>query len=191
MTEVVTRKPLKIHTDEFDRMADLGVFDRGRPRIELLGGQLYEMPPIGTAHLILVTRLAQQLNNINAQGRLLIQQPIHVSDLDEPQPDVVVLNQPLGFRKPELSDCLVVIEVSDSTYLYDRNVKVPLYLGSREISSVYIINVRARVLESYCEVADVETNDAEIVPSGTISIGDVTIDVDALFEGFGPGADEP
>ena len=38
-------------------MANLGVFDSDRPHTELLGGHIYEMPPIGTPHLLVVTPL--------------------------------------------------------------------------------------------------------------------------------------
>lgn len=40
-----TVQPLRIRTDEFDRMTDVGLFD-GR-RVELVEGTLYEMPPMG------------------------------------------------------------------------------------------------------------------------------------------------
>lgn len=187
VTEVVTRKTFKIRTDEFDRMADAGVFDTDRARIELIGGQLLEMAPIGTAHLILVTRLAQQLSNINGEGRLLVQQPIRVTEFDEPQPDLVVLSEPLGLRKPEARDCDIIIEVSDSTYKYDRDVKTARYLQGGA-GLVLIINVAARWVETYCEVADLEpgTREDEYQNSGTFFIADAHFDVDALFEGLGP-----
>src|SRR5438128_9159968 len=125
---LTTRKPLKIRTDEYDRMAKAGVFDTDRRRIELLGGQLYEMAAIGTPHLMVVTRLQYLFDRALEGVRVLVQQPLIVDQFDEPQPDVVVLRQPLGSRKPEAKDCLVVIEVSDTTYREDRYVKLPAYL---------------------------------------------------------------
>jgi Uma2 family endonuclease len=118
---LTTRQPLKICTDEFDRMANAGVLDPSRRNIELIGGQLYEMAPIGTAHLIAVTRLSAQLVAFAARQRLLVQQPIRVPDHDEPQPDLVVLKEPLGLRKPQARDRLVAIEVSDTHHMPDAD----------------------------------------------------------------------
>jgi hypothetical protein len=50
-------RPIKIRAVEYDRMANLGVFDADRPHMELLDGQLYERAPISTPHLIVVSRL--------------------------------------------------------------------------------------------------------------------------------------
>ena len=55
-------KSVKIRTDEYDRMAEAGVFNPERRPMELVGGDLYEMPPIGAPHLIVVTRLQRMLS---------------------------------------------------------------------------------------------------------------------------------
>jgi len=71
-------------------MADAGVFDSDRRRMELVGGHLYEMPPIGTPHLIVVTRLQRLFERaIDEDLRVLVQQPLIVDQFDEPQPDLV------------------------------------------------------------------------------------------------------
>jgi len=139
---------LKIRTDEFDRMTDAGVFDPERPRMELIGGQLFEMAPIGTAHMLVVTRLSMQLHTLLPQGRLLIQQPVRVPEFAEPQPDVVVLRAPLGNAKATLADCELVVEVSDSTLDFDRWVKLSAYM-SGGAARVWIVNLRHGVLEEY------------------------------------------
>src|SRR5438067_3608375 len=106
-------EPVRIRTDEYDRMTEVGLFD-GR-HIELLEGTLYEIPPMRTPHLIALVRLQQMLTPLNAEGRLLVQVPLRVPDFDEPEPDLAVLQEPLGRRKPIAADALLVIEVSDST----------------------------------------------------------------------------
>lgn len=148
----VARKSMKIRTAEYDRMANAGVFDGDRRRMELLGGQLYEMPPIGTPHLMVVTRLQRFFEKGFAEDfRVLVQQPLIVDKFNEPQPDVVILREPLGVRKPRGEECLVVIEVSDSTYDEDRKVKLPAYLGGG-VPLVWIVNIRHGVLEEYDRV---------------------------------------
>ena len=71
---------------------------------------------------------------------LLVQQPLLVDTFDEPQPDLVILREALGSRKPRVGDCLVVIEVSDSTYATDVGIKLPAYLAAG-VPEVWIINI--------------------------------------------------
>ncbi|MBV9322341.1 MAG: Uma2 family endonuclease [Chloroflexi bacterium] len=74
-------------------------------RTELIDGEIIEMAPIGTAYLLVVTHLAVQLQALHAQMRLLLQQPLIVDEFDEPQPDLIVLRESLGHRKPRVEDC--------------------------------------------------------------------------------------
>jgi Uma2 family endonuclease len=142
------RTQLKIRTTEYDRMANLGVFDSDRPHTELLGGVIYEMAPIGTPHLIVVTALQEAFAGLTRERRRLVQQPIIVDKFNEPQPDLVVLRERLGPRKPRAEDTLVVIEVSDTTYRDDRDIKLPAYLAGG-VPLVWIVNLQQGVLEEY------------------------------------------
>src|SRR5712691_7952216 len=142
-------EPLRIRTDEYDRMTEVGLFS-GR-RIELLEGTLYEMPPMRTPHLIVLVRLQQMLAPLNAEGRLLVQIPLRVPDFDEPEPDLAVLREPLGRHNPTAGDCLLAVEVSDTSLRFDRERKLPAYRrgGVRE---VWIVNLRERQLEVASDV---------------------------------------
>jgi Uma2 family endonuclease len=112
---------VRFTTAEYARMASILA---GR-RTELIDGEIIEMAAIGTAHLLVVARLQQALGRLNDERRLLVQQPLIVDQFDEPQPDLVILREPLGPRKPQVADCLVVIEVADSTYASDVGIKLP------------------------------------------------------------------
>jgi Uma2 family endonuclease len=178
-----TRPPLRIRTKEFDRMANTGVFDPDRPRIELLGGQLYEMAPIGTPHLMVVTRLQRLFEKGLAEDlRVLVQQPLIVDRFNEPQPDVVVLREPLGKRKPVAQDCLVVIEVSDTSYHEDRYVKLPAYLRGG-VRLVWIVNIREGQLEVYDRVPAPDERGGKHYSPGKErpSVADISVDVGALL----------
>ena len=175
------RKQLKIRTTEYDRMANLGVFDGDRPHTELLGGHIYEMPPIGTPHLIVVTAFQEAFGRLNDERRLLVQQPIIVDKFNEPQPDVVVLRERLGRRRPRAEDCLVVIEVSDTTYADDRNIKLPAYLAGG-VPLVWIVNLRAGVLEEYSASASSVYRPGEQPPS----VAGVSVDVAWLLADLPP-----
>jgi Uma2 family endonuclease len=71
-----------------------------------------------------------------------------VDRFNEPQPDLVVLREPLGKRKPMARDCPVVIEVSDTSCHEDRYIKLPAYLRGG-VRLVWIVNIRQEQLEVY------------------------------------------
>jgi len=59
-----------------------------------------------------------------------VQNPVRLDDYSEPQPDLALLKRArIIMRKPShaLIEVLLIVEVADSSVLYDRNVKVPLY----------------------------------------------------------------
>jgi Uma2 family endonuclease len=169
------RKQLKIRTSEYDRMANLGVFDSDRPHTELLGGHIYEMPPIGTPHLLVVTRLQRAFAHANEELRLLVQQPLIVDKFNEPEPDVVVLREPLH-RRPRAEDTLVVIEVSDTTYDDDRRIKLPAYLAGG-VPLVWIVNLQQGLLEEYSTAGTRVYRPGEQAPS----VAGVSVDLGWLL----------
>ncbi len=131
-----TLQRIRFTATEYTRMASILA---GR-RTELIDGEIIEMAPIGTAHLVVVDRLERHLARLKAEGRLQSGQPVRIRDYDEPQPDLTVLHQPLGLRKPTAADCRLVIEVSDSTYSTDTAVKVPRYLAAG-VPEVWVVNI--------------------------------------------------
>jgi Uma2 family endonuclease len=137
-------QPVRIRTDEYDRMTDCGLFD-GR-RIELLEGTLYEMPPMLMPHVRVLVRLQRMLIRFTAEERLLVQVPVRVPDFDEPEPDLAVLRKAVGREKPTAADCLLVIEVSDSTLRFDRERKLPAYQRGG-VPEIWIVNVPERQVE--------------------------------------------
>ena len=107
-----TLQRVRFTATEYTRMASILA---GR-RTELIDGEIIEMAPIGTAHLVVVDRLERHFARLKAEGRLQSGQPVRLRDYDEPQPDLTILHAPLGLRKPGAADCRLLIEVSDSTY---------------------------------------------------------------------------
>jgi Uma2 family endonuclease len=170
--------PVRWTRQQFDRLAECGVLEDD-PRIELLGGELIQMPPIGTAHCLVVTALQAALAEANADGRLLVQQPLVLGDEDEPQPDLVVLRERVRGRKAAAADCLVVIEVSDTTLRRDRDDKLPRYLRAG-VPEVWIVAIEARQIEVY--------RNAALVPSRVARGPDFVLpdlSADTLFADLG------
>ena len=141
----------RFRVKEYYRMAETGIFPPAA-RVELLQGKIIDMSPIGPFHGSVVKRLIR-LFTFQAGERWIVsaQDPIHLDDHSEPQPDLALLKPSLdvyasGHPRPE--HIFLVVEVSDTTLDYDREEKVPTY-GRAGISEVWIVNLNQATLEVY------------------------------------------
>lgn len=135
--------------EEYRKMAEVGILHED-DRVELIGGEIVEMNPIGTRHLACVTALTHLLV-VSSEGRYFVsvQNPIFLGGDDEPQPDLSLLAErprPDAEAPPGPTDVLLVIEVSDATLSYDRNVKLPLY-AQTGIPEVWIVDLQNEAVE--------------------------------------------
>ena len=172
-----TLQRVRFTTTDYTRMASILA---GR-RTELIDGEIIEMAPIGTAHLLVVSRLQHRFEQglASPDVRVLVQQPLLVDTFDEPQPDLVILREALGSRKPRVGDCLVVIEVSDSTYATDVGIKLPAYLAAG-VPEVWIINISSHanpIVEVWTPGAGQPTLAREVV-----SVAGIALPLDAIFD---------
>ena len=79
------------------------------------------------------------------------QNSIHLNERLELQPDVAILNpraDTYADSNPTAADILLIIEVSDTTLAYDRNVKVSLY-AQANIPETWIANLPDDCIESF------------------------------------------
>ena len=145
-----TRSTRRFTVAEYYRMAEVGILQPDE-RVELIKGEIIVMPPIGDRHAMEVRQATRVFYSI-AGGTVIIsvQNPIHLGEHFQPQPDVALLR----FREdnypahPTPADILLVIEVSDTSLTYDRNVKVPLYAGAG-IVETWLVNLEADYIEVY------------------------------------------
>lgn len=138
---------------EFHRMAEVGLLNEDS-RVELIDGEIIEMAPIGSEHAghtnYLISFLAYRL-----YGKVVVagQNPVVLGGYEEPQPDIALLRWREDYYRtahPHAEDILLIIEISDSTLRYDRDVKVPLY-AKNGIPEVWLLDVQSRQLEVYRE----------------------------------------
>jgi Uma2 family endonuclease len=137
---------------DYHRMAAAGIFHED-DRLELLQGEIVEMPPIGPGHASGVKRLMNSFLPLQVEGKVIIsvQDPIHLGEYSEPQPDMALLKPRPDFyarEHPGPEDVFLVVEVMDSSASYDREVKVPLY-ASFGIMETWLVDVEQGLVEVY------------------------------------------
>ena len=138
-------------TAEYHSMAEAGVLEP-EARFELIEGEIYQMPPIGSRHAGCVNWLTRTfVRRLDERAVLGPQNPVVLSDISEPQPDIVLLRpREDDYREshPLTEDVLLIVEVADSTLPFDRGKKVPLYARCA-IPEVWIVNLVDGQLEVY------------------------------------------
>ncbi|TRX55957.1 Uma2 family endonuclease [Fulvivirga sp. M361] len=140
-----------INVEEYYSMAEAGILT-DKDRVELIHGEILEMSPIGSRHASVVMRMNNVLSELIKKDAIVnIQNPIRINDLNEPEPDITLLkyqNDYYADHHPQPKDVRIVIEVSDSTYAYDKEIKLPLYASAR-LPEYWIINLEKSEIEVY------------------------------------------
>jgi Uma2 family endonuclease len=121
-------------------------------RVELIRGEIIEMSPIGLKHGATVIRLTNFFPSLLGNKALIsVQNSVQLDDYSQPEPDVVLLKNREDFyatKRPTSSDIFLLIEVSDSSYKYDQEIKLPLY-AENKVQEVWIINLNNDTIEVY------------------------------------------
>jgi Uma2 family endonuclease len=162
--------PLKRHrltVADYYRMGEAGIF-APNARVELIEGEVIDMAPIGTRHAAAVMRLTR-LASVASDSRAIVsvQSPLRLSDLSEPEPDLMLLQPRADFyadAHPTAADVLLLIEVADTSARYDREIKLPLY-ARHGVPEVWIVDLEARLLRFFGK----PTGDAYVETSATAS----------------------
>ena len=141
---------------QFERMGETGILHED-DRVELIEGEMVKMPPIGSGHSSSVDDLGMLLSRrVGDVARISSQNPLHLTERSQPQPDVTVLQPRADSYAESLAtptDVLLLIEVADSSLVYDRQVKLPLY-AQAGIPEVWIVNLGAKTVEQYTQPLD-------------------------------------
>ncbi len=118
--------------EEYRKMGEAGIFSED-DRVELIDGEVVEMAPIGGRHVESVIRLNRLLSCWALDTReaglfVSVQNPLALSGYGEPQPDLILVRRREGRSGvPVPEEVLLVVEVADTSLVYDRDRKLPLY----------------------------------------------------------------
>ena len=143
----------KFSVEEYYRMAEAGILLPDE-RVELIDGEIIVMAPIGRLHNSGVDRFAFYFSE-QSKGRYIVrsQGSVRIGEGSEPEPDIALLSfrdDFYAYAQPGPADILLVIEVSDTTLAYDRNVKVNLY-ARFDIPETWVMNLPGDCIEGFSE----------------------------------------
>lgn len=161
--EIAVEEPPKIlwNREEYYRLADLGFFN-GK-RVELIGGEIfvkynytkfdegeYEMSAMSSLHFSGVNIAAEVMREIFKKKHFVsVQCPIDMGENSEPEPDISIIEgKARDFKNAIPKTAALIIEISDTSLLYDRGKKASLYAGAG-IEDYWIVNVKDKRLEVY------------------------------------------
>ncbi len=165
-------------------MDQAGVFSSDQS-VELLAGEIIDMSPIHAPHATAVRNLLRMFQQQLSTEDYLIdaQNPVQLSNDSLPQPDIIIA----PFRKELLQlghwqahDIRLIVEVSDSTYRYDRNQKHRAY-AEAAIPEYWIANLKKKQLEVYTTPSESGYDQEDIYSDGFITSLGFFLDVNRLL----------
>lgn len=143
----MTVTPIKWTVADYHRLIEAGVLaDR---QVELLNGEIVEIPPEGTPHAHLSDEAADYLRELlRGQAKIREGKPVTLSHRSEPQPDIAIV-QPLGDEyfehHPYPENIFLLIEFSDSSLSKDLETKSRIYAAAG-VAEYWVINLKQRKL---------------------------------------------
>ena len=143
----------RFDVEEYHKMLEAGVLSED-DRVELIGGEIVDMTPIGWRHVECVNRLTMLLAAF-AAGKgytVSVQNPLRLAGDAEPQPDLALIKERPRRNLPTSEDVVLVVEVAETSLAYDRDVKLPLYARAG-ILEAWIVDLRGPKVEVYADPA--------------------------------------
>lgn len=182
-----SRTTMKFTVDQYHEMGRAGIL-RPEDRVELIDGEIVQMSPIGPQHAACVTRLDRLLQRLlGNRGTIRIQNPIVLHDHSEPQPDGAVLRyreDDYDLESPGARDVLLAIEVADTTYDDDSEVKIPAYARAG-IREALLVDIERECVEVHRRPAKSGYRSVKRLVRGErftlLAFPDVTLTVDGIL----------
>lgn len=138
----------KLSIDDFERLGAAGILAEDA-RVELIEGDLIDMPPIGTGHMSVSNRLNRLLvRGAGDDAIVSVAHPMRLPPWSMPQPDFMLLRprrDDYACAHPGAADVLLALEVADTSLRYDRGTKARVY-AANGVGEYWIVEVAARRL---------------------------------------------
>jgi len=185
MSVALTRRRFTV--DDYYKMATAGIFTED-DRVELIDGEIVEMPPIGDRHAGGVDRIASYFwGRYSDVAQVRVQNPVRLNDYSEPEPDLALLRPRADFYAsghPTPADVLLLVEVADTSVDADRQVKVPLY-ARNGIPETWLLDLPHATLTVYRDPAPDGYRSAQVLRAGEevapLAVADRPLSVAAIL----------
>ena len=178
----------RVSVEEYYRMAEVGLIAPDA-RTELIEGEVIEMAPMGSPHAGRVSQLSHLIfPALGNSGLMRVQLPVHLDDYSEPMPDLAVVRPRKDFyssRHPGSADTLLIVDVSDSSLRFDRDVKVPLY-SRHQVPEVWLLDLSHDRIHFFRAPRDGTYTDVSFADEPKVialsALPEITVDLSGLFE---------
>ncbi|MCW5316565.1 Uma2 family endonuclease [Nostoc sp. KVJ3] len=155
--------------DEYHRMIAAGILDNRR--MELLKGEIVEMPSEGEPHAYFSSEAGEYLIGLLGNcATVRPSKPITLPNNSEPEPDIAVV-QRLGREylehHPYPENIFWLIEYSDSSLDKDLQIKTKVY-AEVEIPEYWVVNLKKRQIVVFQDPQDGEYASKTTLTGGTI-----------------------
>jgi Uma2 family endonuclease len=134
--------------EEFQRMGEAGIIAPDE-RVELIDGEVYEMTPVGPRHIWSVIYLTKYFVRLAGDDLFVsVQSGANVGEA-QLYPDFALLRLPPGKlpgQVPQAEDCVLLVEVADSSAGFDLKHKSRMY-AEASIPEYWVLDLpKSRVL---------------------------------------------
>ncbi|MGI8913096.1 MAG: Uma2 family endonuclease [Chloroflexota bacterium] len=142
--------------DDYHHMAEVGILNED-DRVELIDGEIVEMSPAGSLHAGCIREFVQIFEvHVGDDAIVDSQNPLHIGEYTEPEPDVAVLKPRDDKYKrshPTAKDVILLVEVADSSVARDRLRKLPLY-AKVGIAECWLADLPGHAIERHTDPRD-------------------------------------
>ncbi len=153
MNAIVEPTRHRLSIDDFERLVTAGILAEDS-RVELIEGDLIDMPPIGPGHASVSVRLNRLLVRRAGDDAIVsVTNPMRLPPWSMPQPDFLLLKpraDDYASGHPGAGDVLLAVEVSDTSLRYDRVTKARVY-ASHGVQEYWVVEVDAKRLHVFRE----------------------------------------
>lgn len=145
-----------ISAEDYQRMGAAGIFE-GKPRMELIDGEIYARSPLTPYHNSHVDKCAEFFTiKLVGKARVRTQGSVRTDAYSEPEPDIAILRYSENFyigRQPTAEDILLLIEVAVNSIETDRTTKKKKYADAG-IPEYWIVIPKKGIVEVYQKPED-------------------------------------